>query len=542
MKKKSWLMLLFIIVLTVGTILAGCSKGDSKATGTDTQGGKATGGNNAGKSEGDKTPVVTLDWFVAEEWFQRNWDPDNNLMDKKMLEDIGVELNFTSGSLEKLSAMIASGDIPDLVTLNNQAAQRGVLERSGYVIPLDELLSEHAPNMVVPPSVQDWFRAEDGHYYGLPNYFYAPEDMTDKHFYPTHNTMRARQDLMNRLGIEASAFDTKEGTLEALRKVKEAKLEYDGFEIVPAYFFYDNLIQFFGADREDEQGNYVDMFREPESLEVYKFLNQLYRERLLPEDSLTLTEAQVQEKVNAGSVFAYTNWRIKWNGLFQSDEEAVYVPAGPIKGDDGNPFHFKPSSLGGWTMTMVGKKTEHEERVAKLLEYLSQDQMSLEALYGPEGIGWKYDDGHVKFTEQYLQDYAKDPTAADMKYKGVEWLVNWLDVQPAFPLPTNENERLESVTEAHFSQYSFNTLPFEAVTPKGGTEEAAINTKIEEYRESMGAKMVLAKSEDEVEKLFNDMQAQEEKLGYDKLYAYWNDHFKDTKQKLGMDFAWPENQ
>ena len=54
--------------------------------------------------------------------------------------------------------------------------------------------------------------------------------------------------------------------------------------------------------------------------------------------------------------------------------------------------------------------------------------------------------------------------------------------------------------------------------------------------------MVLAKSEAEVEQIFNDMVAQEEKLGYSKLYAYWDTHFKEAKKKLGIEFAWPDNQ
>ncbi|MCQ6562949.1 hypothetical protein [Paenibacillus mendelii] len=247
--------------------------------------------------------------------------------------------------------------------------------------------------------------------------------------------------------------------------------------------------------------------------------------------------------MNAGSVFAYTNWRIKWNGLYNVDPKAIFVPAGPIKGDAGKAFHFTPSTLSGWTITMVGKSTKHEARIAKMLEYFSEDEKSIESTYGPKGIAWDYDsDGHVKFSDEREKDFAADPTAANLKYEGIGWFTNWIPIQSTFPKPTNEVDKWKAETEKHFSAYSYNTLPFEAIKPGGGTDEAAIDVKIEEYRKSMGAKMVLAKSEAEVEQIFNDMVAQEEKLGYNKLYTYWDTHFKEAKKKLGVEFAWPDNQ
>ncbi|MCM3747019.1 extracellular solute-binding protein [Paenibacillus pasadenensis] len=542
MKLGKKFTLLFSALVMAGAVLTACSSSGNNGTNA-ANGGESPAPQASGQPAGeDKTPIK-VNWFIAMDWYKRDWNPEVNLMDKKLFEELGVEINFTSGSPEKLSAMIATGDIPDLITLESNTPQRGVLEKSGYVLPMDELLPKYAPDLNVPETVQSWFRTSDNHYYGLPNYFYAPEQMKPDNFFPTHNTMRARDDLMKKLSIDASAFETKEGTLEALRKVRDAKLKYNGFDVVPGYFFYDHLVQFFGAKREDAQGNYVDSYREPESLETFKFLNQLYREGLMPQDALTLTRPQVQEKVNAGGVFMYTNWLVKWQALGTADPNAFYVPVGPIKGDEAKPFHFTPSTVSGWTMTMVGKSTKHEARIAKMIQYLSQDEMSLEMTYGPKGVAWDYDaNGHVKFTEQWKKDYDADAESANLKYVGFDWLVNWLPIQAAFPVPETTHDKWEAETEKYFSKYSYNTMAFEAIKPDGGTDLAAIDVKIADYRTSMGAKMVLAKSPEEVERIFNSMVEQERKLGYDQLFQYWNQKFIETKKKLGIEFAWPDNQ
>ncbi|MNP85704.1 hypothetical protein D3C76_1855610 [compost metagenome] len=54
--------------------------------------------------------------------------------------------------------------------------------------------------------------------------------------------------------------------------------------------------------------------------------------------------------------------------------------------------------------------------------------------------------------------------------------------------------------------------------------------------------MVLAKSEADVEKYFNEEIELETKLGYQKLYDYQNKQFKTAKKALGIEFAWPANQ
>lgn len=530
MKRLNRFTVVLLAMALFTSLLAGCT-------------GKSA--EESAQGEGDNNSPTKIKWFVAADWYKKQWDAENVLVDKMVTDATGVTVEFISGNEEKLSAMIASGDIPDVITVWNVAPQRKILENSGLVVPLDELIEKYTPDFKVPQSIQDWYRNDNGHFYGLPNFFYAEENMQEGDTLATHIDMVARKDIMDQVGVKPEDFATKQGTIDALKKVKDSGTQYNGFNMIPAYFDHHNLMHFFGAAPETEDGQWQDMIRTPESLEAFKFLNQLYREGLLPQDSLTLNDDQKMEKIAAGSVFAKTNSLLKWDSLYQNDNNALYVPVSPIKGDAGKELYATPSPLSGWMLSMIGTESKHQEKIIRLFEYLSTDEMSLNVFYGPKGIAWDYDDeGRVKFTEQRNKDFEADPEAAKRKYGNdtFGWLLNWVPIKRTTPAPNNEFEKITQEHDAFFEQFAYNDLAFEATTVQGGTTEAGIEAKIKDYRAKMTAKLVLAKSEEEVERLFNEMPAQEDQLGYQQLYDYKNKAFLDAKASLGQDFAWPPHQ
>jgi len=542
---KKGLISLGLVTTMFGSLLAGCAT-NSTEKGTEKPNAPAPSQGAAVTEEkekpDDKSPIKVT-WFVAQEWYTKNWDPVNNLLDKKITEDTGITIEFTTGNDDKLSALIASGELPDIITVDKGAPQRGVLEKSGMVAPLDELIKNYDPSFNVPQSMQDWFRNEDGHFYGYANYFWAKETFKPGDTIYSNQGLYARKDIMEQLGIKPEDFNTKEGLVAALHKVKDSKTKYNGFDVTPAYFESWVISSFFGSPREDEQGNLVDRERTPEALEAYQFLNRLYREGLLPEDSQTLNQSQLTEKVNNGAVFAITNKGIKWDALYAQDPNAIFVSVGPVIGDQGKQPVIDPVPASGWTLTMVSSKANHQDRIVKLMNYLSSDEMSLNVTYGPKGITWDYDDnGKVKLTDEFIQARNEDAAKTKLKYGNttLDWLINYVPVQRTLPV-NGEQEVERTKSNIYFSKYTYDMLPFESTSPLGGTEEAGINAKREEVRVKNRAKMILAKSPEDVEKIYKEGIEQEEKLGHQKLLDYQNKKFQDAKQALGVEFAWPTN-
>lgn len=533
MKGFKWSM---ACLLVFSLMLAGCQSGSAPAQNEE---------NSDNTSTNTSNKPTEVEWFIAVESYSKKWDAVNNALDKMITDNTGLTFKITTGNEEKLSAMIAANQIPDMITAGHSAPQRKMLENSGMLAPLDELIKEFAPTYEVPQSMQDWYRNDDGHFYGYANFFYPAEKMQEGDAFSTHTAMYARTDLMEQLGIKKEDFDTKEGTIAALKKVKEANIEYNGFKVIPAYFDTSNIAQFFGAGKvEDEEGNLIK--RSEADLEAIKFLNELYREGLLPEDNVTLNENEIGEKVAAGAVFAYTNGRIleMTRALSDADPNASFTPIGPIKGDSlsGN-VHLLPNSLSGWTLTSINKNSKHKEKIIKFFEYMSTDEMSLNVKYGPKGITWDYDDnGKVKYLPEVRKEVDTDFAKAQIKY-GMDtfgWFTNWLPIARTMPDPITPHEKAKVEGSAYFDQYSYNALAHEATRIQGGTPESAIQVKINDFTSKMVAEMILAKSEAEVDQLYAKMIQDQEKLGYEDLYNYKNQKFTQAKERLGVKFIWPE--
>ncbi|MGG1556401.1 hypothetical protein [Paenibacillus ferrarius] len=534
-----------IALMMIGSLLAGCSStGDNQPKSPSAPASSETASASPKAATEDKSPIK-ITWFVDQDYYKKNWDAVNNLLDKMITDATGVSIDFTSGSSDKLSAIIAAGDIPDVITVDKGSPQRGVLEKSGLVAPMDTLIAKYDPSFKVAKTMQDWFRNPDGHFYGYASYFWAKETFQPGDYIASNQGLYARQDIMEQLGIKADDFKTKDGLVAALRKVKDSGIKYNGFALTPAYFDSWVISGFFGAPREDAQGNLIDRERTPEALEAYKYLNLLYREGLMPEDSQTLNKNQVQEKVANGAVFAYTNKTIDWSALYQKDPKATYVHVGPVVGSKGSKPYVDPVNVTGWTLSMVSSKSKYQDRIIKLFHYLSTDEMSLNVNYGPKGAAWNFDEnGKVKLTDEFNKLNAEDANKAKLKYGNgtLNWLINWTPIQRTSPTTKTLDNTLKKQATDYFAQYTYDMLPFESTTPLGGTKEAGINAKIEESRVKARAKMFLAKSEADVEKFYNEEIELEKNLGYQELYTYQNNQFLQAKKALGIQFAWPANQ
>jgi putative aldouronate transport system substrate-binding protein len=548
MKTKRILALLLSLAVS-GSILAGCSNSDKKDAEKTSETSTEAPVVNTTESWKTDTSPHTIDWFVEGDWYNKKWDSENNTFDKMVTTDTGITINMMSGNTDKFNALIASNSLPDMITASHASSSVQMLQQSGQVWALDELAKEYAPNMRIPKSMLSWHGQEDGHLYGYINYFYATENIKEGESVPVHTEMMARKDIMEQLGINPSEFETKQGTINALKKVKDAKLKYNGFDVIPAYFDVNNLMQFFGADREDKDGNYIDRQFTAEAKESIKFLNQLYREGLMPSDSLTLNTEQLRQKIGQGSVFAFSNHLLAFsalNSLYNADNNAWFVGIGPIKGDSGKPFYFDPSPMAGWTATMINKKAKKPERIIRFFDYMTHDdEMSLNAHHGVKGVTWEYDSNNrVKYIDSYVSEKNADSAKASLKYDATfEWFIDWMPIQRTWPVASDPSQKAHDDSDAAYGKYWYNDLAFSMVSnPATGTDEAATYTKVNDYINQQNAKIILAKSDSEFEDLYNERLEQVKKLGYDDLYKWQNEQFKAAKAKLGVDFAWPANK
>lgn len=499
------------------------------------------------------TSPITLEWFVGYDWASFTFDPANNEFDKWCLEETGVTISYSFGNQEKLNVLINTDSLPDIVTYDVVSTERLSMENGGLLLPLDDLREQYAPDFRVVPAMMDWYRNEnDGHWYSYASYFYDVEDTESRGGYLTsHNMNFARKDIMEQLGIKPEDMQTKEGMIAALKKVKDADITYNGVKVEPMHGAGGSTTQFyaeqFGLDREDKDGNFLNMYRQPEYLEALLFQNQMYREGLISDEEFTADNVLRKQKVTSGAYFAGTG-QADLDGkadLFYSDSEAMMMYVGHIKGDSGKEPIITPSTTGGRTGTEISKNCKDPARAIQLFAFLSQPENAISYYLG--GVNC-YDlvDGKAVIKPECAQEREADAVAYNNRTRsGIqEYLLDFVDVQIATSqddmdaMQQDETNGRIKYMDGHY----YDDKIFSNVIPEGGSDLAAVSAQIEDYWSQQSAQIIMAPSAEEAEKLYNDAITQMDQMGMKELDEYRNERFQKNKEKMGVKFAWPRNQ
>jgi putative aldouronate transport system substrate-binding protein len=111
-KMSRFLALAMVTMLSIG-ILSGCKKADPASAPKE---GTKLSADQPGWKE-DTTPI-TFDWYVNFSWFATKWGQDAT--SKYITKKTGVNVNYivpAGNEAEKLNTMLASGKLPDFITL-----------------------------------------------------------------------------------------------------------------------------------------------------------------------------------------------------------------------------------------------------------------------------------------------------------------------------------------------------------------------------------------------------------------------------------------
>jgi len=496
----------------------------------------------------DTTPI-TVDWFVAYDWYGKVFDPVNNLADQTLQTETGITINIITGDTDKLNALIMADELPDIVTFDAVASQRTQLEDAGMVLDLEGLANQYAPDLNIPQSQKDWYRNEDGKWYSAISYYYGPERCNDEFggFLVTHNNNYVRTDLLAQLGLTMDDLKTKDGLYNALKAVKDQKLQYNGMDVIPITgVFAANMAEQLGIQLEDENGNLLSAYYQPEYLEALLFYNKLYREGLITSDEFTQDTTTRDQKVASGQVFFAQGWmtvKQPRQALLSADANAKFLYAGQLTGgDNGKTPYMNSVNSAGWTTTMITKNAENPDRIISLFAYLTQESVTLDEEYG---YGC-YDivDGKVVRHQDAVDEYAADYNAAYNKYNmNLGYLVDYTinekyentDVDNVLEADRIAMERDENVN-------IYDNKCFTDVEPVSGTDLAGISAQIADYWKTVEPQMIMAESEEECKNVYQEALAQLDALGMQQLMEFRNERFQKNKEKLGLKFAWPTLQ
>ena len=320
----------------------------------------------------------------------------------------------TAASTQKMSAIIASGDLPEIYyqtsfTKINEYALQGAFE------PINPHMDE-LPNisrMFGENGKYSWFpktyAADDGNFYFLP--------LTDSDRLVNHG-MLYRKDTFDKHGIKM--WNSPETFYQALKKLKEIYPDSYPLTSKTTHNIIKNYAVAWGGivsydmyfDEASKTWKYSDTA--PETKEILDFFNKLYNEKLLDPEFLTNTQPAWTQKMTNGKSFVTYDWIGRLDMFMEQTEVPGYDLryANPVGPKQTLVTLSQVDSFG--TCIAKGKKAE---LALKLSDFLYSPAGAELMTIGVRGETFEFDEnGNIKYLDPELA--AKDKiTTTDLAAK-----------------------------------------------------------------------------------------------------------------------------
>lgn len=492
------------------------------------------------------TSPITFDWYLNFSWFANTWggDATSQFITKKT----GVSINFivpAGNESEKMNTLIASGKLPDFITIDkgDDAVQKMI--DGGLVYSLNELADEYDPYFYTAsdPAKLSWYTKADGNVYAYPNASSSPEDYKKYgEDYVSNQVFLVRKDMYEAIG--KPDMRTPEGFLAALQAAKEKFPEINGQPLIPlgmhefgetGNYSMEGYLQNLLAIPKEKDGKLYDRSMDPEYIKWLKTMRQANEEGLLAKDIFIDKRPQMEEKIAQGRYFAMIYQRsdmaAQLNTLYANDPNSVYVAVdGPSNAGMDTPTLDGPG-ISGWTVTLISKNVKDKARAIRFLSYLNSEEGNKDLYLGEKGVSYDNIDGKEQFKPEVLELLNTDRSSFDKKYGASHtfWMLMNTNITSQWAPETVEPfKQMEDWTKGK----TVSASEFELLNPTGNSAEGIINTKLAQLWGKTLPKLLMAKTDAEFDSIWAEYQEKRVKDGLDKVQAYQQQQYENNVKKL----------
>lgn len=502
-----------------------------------------------------------------------------------IMDELGIVLEYTQVSNDRLKVMAAGGDLPDIVMLHEAPEMVQNLIDAGALWAMDEWLENNGDNLKAKlPEALKYSKEVVGQ--GT-TYFLPTEVQIANPESPNKNGFVGfftRWDYYKELGYPE--INTEDEYLDVLKQMVEAHpTTADGKKVYalsgwidwglwpykisyPFCFGYTNLDNNQLYDQVNDK--LEDQFLDEDGVfwRALAFFNKAYRMGLMDPEAFTMKAEQYDAKLKNGEVLvAAYNW-CQPDTEVCGEEAGMYMLPGPF------PYIAQiypiESSLGYMTTNalVISANCEHPEKAMELFDYLNSDEGARLVRSGIPGEDWDVVDGVPQLIgtrlENFLSGDTVEPGYAKSRGLGTYvWLTSQTATNPAadgYPLDltTSKEYNLQNVkpAEKDFSAYytdgkaqypgeayvqmvedgRFKTLSENVKTGRlmesVSDESAKIFNKADEYFQANIAKIITCADEAafaaQKEKMINDVKA----MGYEAALAEQQEKFEKAKETV----------
>ncbi|MGO2265359.1 MAG: sugar ABC transporter substrate-binding protein [Vagococcus salmoninarum] len=530
------------VLLASMVLIAGCSSKEKKA-----EGGKEI--SLEGRYELDATkPAWTLDkkeemteltWYVNADWW--NTEFGNDVVTKKIKEDLNVDIKFLTGDDTKLNTFFAGGDMPDIVTVFD-AKSKVAQQANTWALPLDDLAKKYDPYFleVAAEDTMKWFQLEDGKTYGYPNYSNTAADY-ESGMIPANTNFLIRQDVYKGIGEPAMGTPAEFQAAMKLIKEKFPELTPFGFNSIGEGVgsLGDALQDFIGVPLETEDGGFYNRNLDEDYLAWLDTLNKVYRDGNISDDSFADDGVAFEEKIKSGQYATImANGTAQMSSFLQAwltaDKDAQYIAIDGPQSTKGNEPTLPQSGISGWMNTFVSKTNVEPAKTMQIFTYLQSLEGGILTTFGIEGETFQKDkDGKFELLPEILtmkendpDNFKKDIRLSEFFFFGHDRYQAMASDKVATPALVQPRAWGEGKLVPHFI--------LENIEPKQGSAEARALSGIDTNWSTTLVSMIRANSDKE----FNEALENHKKFltdnGMDEITKIRSENMEKNREKLGI--------
>jgi putative aldouronate transport system substrate-binding protein len=338
----------------------------------------------------------------------------------------------TASAAERLSVVIASGDIPDMIwACGINSSDLVKYGSTGLFLNLDENFSKYAYNFqkVIEqyPAIRSAITMGDGHIYAFPQLIIGDNMLTNKIY--------INPDWLARVGLAMPAnFEEFNKVLYAFRD-QDANGNGDPNDEIPFILrytdahFLPSLYTFFGLGNRGTKHLYVDWDNAANGLrfiptskefrDLLTWAHTLYADGLLDKEVFENTSSrQIVAKTSADLVGVHSDFVTNTGSVMQDIFRAIPV----MENFYGNKEYTRRSAMVNNGAFVVSAKSKYAKELTQWCDYWYSEPGQLMWNMGVEGVTYVTNpDGTVRFTDEMI----KNPegltlTQVRVKYMGFQ--------------------------------------------------------------------------------------------------------------------------
>ena len=554
----------------------------------------------------DENDKVTITWYVDLAGWNNN---SSSLISKEIYKKTGVNVVFetpASADGAKLSTMMQTNTFTDVISIAANTQERIKLaESKKYIYPIQELAKRWAPTLLnrLNEEMAQMYAASDGNLYGIPNHFYSTAEVKEfndmGYALLSNGGIVARKDYLDAYHEAMRAQDenwdpatvcTPQGVLEMCLWVKQRfALKNDNPTVCLSPFESHRttgsvglrwLMEYFSVPEEDENGNYVYQYAQPEFEEMMVWLNTLYNNGLMTSGNLTASASQIGTYIQNGLPFIYIgspqdmssyfkNWSLKKgaDGTFNY-EGKQYVPI--IFGNSKGVVPQISVTGNSYMFSMITNKCARPDRVIQLFDYLYSEEGQRLLAYGVEATDADSEEGTFYYTVRPGETTVINGKEVVAKYGQIEYtnkvkrefnasqtaqygffnpnvLYNPMFVFLSSAKGGAYNTYINYVTynlKAGLIPYTYSYRPFEfELDPTRENYNTVVNIQnnLRLLWNEYYAEIICSEDAEMARLIVQETLQAAERKGYKTFIEARNASFQKHKQNLGITYAWPIN-